>query len=199
VTDDERSAWGALIVERREQLDMTQEQLAQAAGVAPKTIYNMEAGGRTPQPKTLRKVQAALGLSTDIEVARSRVELARREAELRALRANRLPDVAALPSHDHWLRRRLIEAIRARHLGDWRGLLEVIEVILGTLGEEALQAVFDGLVADPLAPGAMRLVTKQHPISRGPVSSDPSDSMDDAIAASEEGSIAGEQESRNDP
>lgn len=83
MTEDERALWGPLIAERREQLDLTQEQLAAAADVAPKTVYNIEAGGRTPQPKTLRKVQMALGLSSDIEVARERVSEARRTLEFR--------------------------------------------------------------------------------------------------------------------
>jgi transcriptional regulator with XRE-family HTH domain len=74
MTDDDRDAWAPLIAERRQQLEMTQKQLAKAAGVSPKTVYNIEAGGRTPQPQSLRKLQAALGLSTDIDVARERVE-----------------------------------------------------------------------------------------------------------------------------
>lgn len=242
MSDDERSAWGALIVERREQLGMTQEQLAAAADVAPKTIYNMEAGGRTPQPRTLRKVQRALGLSTDIEIARLVVDAEREVGEARralgeAERA-REEDIgligriagglsaerdrkAELDARADWLRARLLRSIRSRHLADWRGLLEVIEVMLDALDGAALQAVFDHLVADPRPADLYELVTTQHPVSRGPIESAPPakvapaksvahvyeelvrERLLDAEAADDydgtEENITGEQELRNDP
>lgn len=52
---------------------MTQGELAVASGVAPKTLYNVFNGG-TPNRNTLAKLQRALGLSTDIEVAELVIE-----------------------------------------------------------------------------------------------------------------------------
>lgn len=64
--------WRTLIARRREQLDMSQRELAHAAGVAEKTIYNLEAGVN-PRGVTLRKVLNALGLAHEPEVARQQV------------------------------------------------------------------------------------------------------------------------------
>jgi transcriptional regulator with XRE-family HTH domain len=64
--------WSDLIAARREQLGLSQRQLAQAADVAEKTVYNVEAGVE-PRKTTLRKILEALGLSGDIEIAREQV------------------------------------------------------------------------------------------------------------------------------
>lgn len=80
MNSEDRAAWGPLVSERREQLGMTQRQLADVADVAAKTIHNLETAGMTPRPATLRKIQRALGLSSDIEVARERVASGREGA-----------------------------------------------------------------------------------------------------------------------
>lgn len=68
--DSDRLGWDAVVRMARELFAMTQQQLAEAAGVSLKTIGNLESGGNVPQRATLEKIRQALGLSSDIEVAR---------------------------------------------------------------------------------------------------------------------------------
>ncbi|HEX2315867.1 MAG TPA: helix-turn-helix transcriptional regulator [Thermomonospora sp.] len=49
------------VVARRGSLGLTQEQLAERAGVTVKTVYNLEAGGRWPQARTRGAIESALG------------------------------------------------------------------------------------------------------------------------------------------
>lgn len=51
--------------EWRERRFLTQQQLADAAGVAPATIVRIEQGQVTPNFGTLRKLAAALGVTLD--------------------------------------------------------------------------------------------------------------------------------------
>lgn len=100
MSTDERASWAALVARRREQLEMTQDQLAVAADVAPKTVYNIETGGKTPQTRTLRRVQDALGLSSDIRVARVTVEefeQSRRDRRWRVSISSDSPDAQEVP------------------------------------------------------------------------------------------------------
>ncbi|MDL4774951.1 MULTISPECIES: helix-turn-helix domain-containing protein [Thermomonosporaceae] len=48
------------VVARRGSLGLTQEQLAERAGVTVKTIYNLEAGERWPQARTRSAIEDAL-------------------------------------------------------------------------------------------------------------------------------------------
>ncbi|MFC4912819.1 helix-turn-helix domain-containing protein [Actinomadura gamaensis] len=48
------------VVARRGALGLTQEALAERAGVTVKTVYNLEAGGRWPQARTRAAIEAAL-------------------------------------------------------------------------------------------------------------------------------------------
>lgn len=52
------------VVARRGSLGLTQEQLAERAGVTVKTIYNLEAGGRWPQARTRAAIESALHWSS---------------------------------------------------------------------------------------------------------------------------------------
>lgn len=56
--DRERAA--KYVVARRGSLGLTQEQLAESAGVTVKTIYNLEAGERWPQARTRSAIEMAL-------------------------------------------------------------------------------------------------------------------------------------------
>ena len=48
------------VVARRGSMGLTQEQLAERAGVTVKTIYNLEAGERWPQARTRSAIEVAL-------------------------------------------------------------------------------------------------------------------------------------------
>lgn len=79
----DRASWADVIRQRREVLDLTQQQLAAAAGVSLKTISNIENEALTPQRNTLRKVREALGLSSDLTVAAAQAaELVKIENEI---------------------------------------------------------------------------------------------------------------------
>ena len=51
--------------ELREWRYLSQEDLAKLAGVAPATIVRIEQGTVTPNPRTIRKLAAALGVEPD--------------------------------------------------------------------------------------------------------------------------------------
>jgi transcriptional regulator with XRE-family HTH domain len=48
--------------ELRDHASLSQEELAERAGVSRATIADLERGKRSPQPKTRRKLAAALGV-----------------------------------------------------------------------------------------------------------------------------------------
>jgi transcriptional regulator with XRE-family HTH domain len=48
--------------ELREERVLSQRELAEQAGVSPKTILDIEQGRINPQPRTLRKIAEALGI-----------------------------------------------------------------------------------------------------------------------------------------
>lgn len=62
---DQRVGWGSIVRARRESLEMTQQHLADAAGVSLKTITNLETGATVPQEGKLQAVREALDLPDD--------------------------------------------------------------------------------------------------------------------------------------
>jgi tetratricopeptide (TPR) repeat protein/transcriptional regulator with XRE-family HTH domain len=61
--------FGDVVRRHRRRLGLSQEDLADLAGINPKTIRSIEAGRRTPRPSTVRQLADAFGLtSTDREV-----------------------------------------------------------------------------------------------------------------------------------
>lgn len=56
---------GVRIVSRRKQLRMTQEELAEAAGVTPQMISTAELGKKALRPTNIIKICAALNVSPD--------------------------------------------------------------------------------------------------------------------------------------
>ena len=56
---------GKRIFDRRKQLNMTQETLAELAHVTPQTISTAELGQKAMRPETILKVCDALHISTD--------------------------------------------------------------------------------------------------------------------------------------
>jgi transcriptional regulator with XRE-family HTH domain len=56
--------FGALLLAHRTRLPLTQEQLAERAGLSERTLRNLEAGRiRRPYPDTIRRLAEALNLS----------------------------------------------------------------------------------------------------------------------------------------
>lgn len=56
---------GERIAQRRKQLRLTQEELAEAAGVTPQTISTAELGKKALRPANIIKICSALGISPD--------------------------------------------------------------------------------------------------------------------------------------
>lgn len=56
---------GARIIARRKQLRLTQEELAEAAGVTPQTVSTAELGKKALRPSNIIKICAALDISPD--------------------------------------------------------------------------------------------------------------------------------------
>lgn len=205
-SDESREAWGPLILERREQLQLTQEELARVAGVSEKTVYNAEAG-RTPQRATLRKLQRALGLSTDIEIAGYVIARARVGNDPHR-------DATALLDHlDAEERARVVwdDVLRGVYGSDNASLLEILSLLISLVPVESLRNIV--LPAPPRnsAPAVYDLLDKLDMLSDGTFTpayirarpedlrrlSAAADRSDLAVAALDEGSIAGEQESHH--
>ena len=58
----------AQIKERRKVLDVTQETLAEIAGVGLRTLKQFESGKGNPTLETLKKISDALGLEIKLEI-----------------------------------------------------------------------------------------------------------------------------------
>lgn len=56
---------GKRILNRRRQLRMTQEELAEAAKITPQTVSSAELGKKALRPENIIKISAALKVSTD--------------------------------------------------------------------------------------------------------------------------------------
>lgn len=70
--DPDRSAWCEVLRAARANAGLTQEQVAQAAGLSRKTVANVE-DGMTPQHATLHGLRTALRLPADLDLAREMV------------------------------------------------------------------------------------------------------------------------------
>lgn len=69
---------------------MSLRQLAQAAGIANDTMYDMESGERTPRPASLKKVADVLGVSVG-----ELIDWPAAEAELEAADTGKAAPLAA--------------------------------------------------------------------------------------------------------
>lgn len=56
---------GKRIFTRRKQLRLTQDELAERAGITPQTISSAELGKKALRPENIIRICAALGISTD--------------------------------------------------------------------------------------------------------------------------------------
>ena len=63
--DDLLKEMGKRIHDRRKQLHMTQERLAELAGITPQTVSTAELGQKAMRPDTIIKISTALEVSTD--------------------------------------------------------------------------------------------------------------------------------------
>lgn len=59
---------GQLIIQRRELLQLRQEDLAEMSGVAIKTIHLIETGSGNPSIATIEKIATVLGLELTLHV-----------------------------------------------------------------------------------------------------------------------------------
>jgi transcriptional regulator with XRE-family HTH domain len=64
---------GQALRERREELGLTQEALAQAAGLATKRIWQIERQGANPTYSTLLSIAVALHMPAELLMLRARV------------------------------------------------------------------------------------------------------------------------------
>lgn len=65
VMDNLLAQMGSRILKKRKQLRMTQEELAERAGVMPQTISTAELGKKALRPENIVRIAAALDISTD--------------------------------------------------------------------------------------------------------------------------------------
>ncbi len=63
--DDLLKQIGNRILNRRKQLRMTQEELAEKAGITPQTVSSAELGKKALRPENIIRVCSALDISTD--------------------------------------------------------------------------------------------------------------------------------------
>ncbi|WP_251209605.1 helix-turn-helix domain-containing protein [Acetatifactor aquisgranensis] len=63
--DDLLKQVGYRILSRRKQLRMTQEELAEKAGITPQTVSSAELGKKALRPENIIRISSALGISTD--------------------------------------------------------------------------------------------------------------------------------------
>lgn len=67
---DEKKAIGGIIQTRRKGRKIAQDQLADIAGISPRTLRDIEKGIANPELETLMKVCNVLGMQIKIDVIR---------------------------------------------------------------------------------------------------------------------------------
>ncbi len=63
--DDLLRQMGKRIYDRRKQLRMTQEELAEKAGITPQTVSTAELGKKALRPENIIRICSALDISSD--------------------------------------------------------------------------------------------------------------------------------------
>lgn len=66
--DSEKEAIGDILQSRRKARKIAQEQLADIAGISPRTLRDIEKGIANPELETLMKICHVLGMEIKIEV-----------------------------------------------------------------------------------------------------------------------------------
>lgn len=67
-TDNEKEIIGGIIRSRRKARKIAQEELADIAGISPRTLRDIEKGTANPELETLMKICSVLGMEIKIEV-----------------------------------------------------------------------------------------------------------------------------------
>lgn len=62
---------GDMIAKRRDELRLKQEDLAEMAGIAIKTIYQLESGKGNPSFSTMEKILQVLGLEMNVNIKKT--------------------------------------------------------------------------------------------------------------------------------
>lgn len=70
--NDENTDMGAVYAERRDEIGLTQPELAERIGVSARTIWAIENEGHIARPGTMARLRAELGIAGDEEVTRGR-------------------------------------------------------------------------------------------------------------------------------
>jgi y4mF family transcriptional regulator len=66
--DNEKEVIGNILQSRRKARKIVQEQLADIAGISPRTLRDIEKGTANPELETLMKICKVLGMEIKIEV-----------------------------------------------------------------------------------------------------------------------------------
>lgn len=66
--NSDKAAIGDILQSRRKARKIAQEQLADIAGISPRTLRNIEKGTANPELETLMKICHVLGMEIKIEV-----------------------------------------------------------------------------------------------------------------------------------
>lgn len=69
-TADKKAAIGNTLQSRRRARKISQEQLADIAGISPRTLRDIEKGVANPELETLMKICNVLGMEIKIEIIR---------------------------------------------------------------------------------------------------------------------------------
>lgn len=72
---------GQRVAQRRRELHMTQEQLADSVGVSTQMISNMELGKKAVRPENLYNICVALGIGVDYVLSGRGEDIGERDAE----------------------------------------------------------------------------------------------------------------------
>lgn len=170
VNREQRAAYGPLIRDARKGLGLDQATLAEMTGISRRTIGSIERGDTVAQQEVLDRLLKVLNLEqADVD-----------------------PDVEALLSVIQPLLQQ-VDQSRREHLWNWVINAVALEVRASRALEDRVEWSMEDIrkAASPIELKVMDRVGKR-------LMSDPAPTVADAIAAHEDGSIAGEQESTNE-
>jgi transcriptional regulator with XRE-family HTH domain len=132
MNDETSNSQGAAYRERREEMGLSQPDLAERIGVSPRTIWAIENAGHVARSGTMARLRAELGLVGDEEVTRGRWPT--HIAVVTAAVADLLTSLPEGERHE-WasdLTMRVInDDVRITGRGDWPADVQVIADMVG--------------------------------------------------------------------